>query len=352
MHFFIAVTGQDDNLGDSLLRRGYLRALRAIPGARLRVFVGSNSTNYISGLGLSADDLVFRDRAKWERSLLESLSRRGQTVLALNPGEARVEPRHEYVGRRTALLGKLVQSRGGYVVQTGLGVRLAHESHPSARLSRFLDRADVVSWRDPVSAAAMERGECGPDWAFNLPADSRHDAERSVLAISMRGDRPFPDDLWFDVVGRLCREGELEPRVVIQVQRDSARGVEIAQRLGVSSSLMHWEDGHHQSRLEALSATYSASRIVLSDRLHALILGALMGAAPVGIATVSVEKIRRTLEPAELHEWCRMPSEAADIAYEDLPSAQTVLSRVAAARSQLEMTTSTIARLVAPSMAQ
>src|SRR5690606_12706429 len=76
------VSGQDDNLGDSVLRRGYLDALRG-PRRRFRLLGRSQTSDYIAGLALTQADEWFANRNEW----LESPGAASAPVQAFNAGE-------------------------------------------------------------------------------------------------------------------------------------------------------------------------------------------------------------------------------------------------------------------------
>ena len=67
MRVFVDVRGQTENLGDSVLRRAWLDALRPI--GELNALVGDDP-EYASGLGLTGSDRVFTQWRPWFREAL------------------------------------------------------------------------------------------------------------------------------------------------------------------------------------------------------------------------------------------------------------------------------------------
>ncbi|MGB3773297.1 MAG: hypothetical protein WBA00_19330, partial [Rhodococcus sp. (in: high G+C Gram-positive bacteria)] len=65
---FVSVTGQRDNVGDTVLRRHLLEALR--PHGTLHLWVGTSPDSYLSGLRLRPDDVVYRRRRRWRVAAL------------------------------------------------------------------------------------------------------------------------------------------------------------------------------------------------------------------------------------------------------------------------------------------
>lgn len=286
---FINPAGQRDNIGDSVLRRPYLDTLRK--AGRLHVLVHYDD-DYASGLGLSDQDVQYRSSSAWLRAAFKSALRR-ELVFAVNAGE--------YVGTSRELFRSVWQpavalfSRlmGGKVVLAGSSIRAG----TSVRFThlRLLSRLAVMggSWRDPVSHALVGRGSTQPDWAFitgsELPVYSR-----CYLSIVARGDRPLPSYSWLTMVAAFARREGLEPRVIVQVRRD----VEHAKRMAeiLQCSVLDWpEDRNHAAQEAVVREQYRSSEVILSDRIHALIIGVTEGAVPLPFSTGEFSKIQRTL---------------------------------------------------------
>jgi len=301
---FVPVVGQDDNLGDSVLRRGLLRALRN-SGAEMHVYVGTNSSDYCSALGLHPSDVLYSEWDKWFRALRQAAWRERHTSVALNAGESRVQKNHSYIGLRYLLAIALVRLRRGAAIQTGVGLRLPIANGP--QLARFALRlASLVTWRDPESMAAMRVGTVAPDWGFyaqevqpSVPGEAR-----PYLAISLRGDRPAPSDDWIAAVHGLAEQEGLIPLLVVQVKRDADRAEELRERLGPAAQVDLWATGTHEDREREVRDIYRHSRAVVSDRLHVLILAMTEGAAPIGFTPGAVEKVQRTLRPVGYDTSC------------------------------------------------
>lgn len=338
---YVTATGQTDNLGDSLLRRGYLQALRA--KGRLHVNLAGSNSDYISGLDLRPDDMVYDSARAWEVKLLRDLVRGRRPVLALNAGEARITATHAYLGLRMAILASLVRAAKGDFVQAGLGVREAPDVMHKGAISWALRRASVVTWRDPVSRTAVGIGSVQPDWAFALEPLSAP-AHRDLISISMRGDRPMPGEHWFRIVRTTAEQSQARIVLVSQVRRDDERLSEIARRLGGDVDVVRWPaQQNHADRLDLVSEYYSRSHAVISDRLHALILGAIHGAVPVGLASGSAEKLRRTLSPAGLDRWCFDSSELPGLPELLIPPSPSVIALSEGARAETQRVADTIA---------
>ncbi len=113
----------------------------------------------------------------------------------------------------------------------------------------------------------------------------------------MRGDRPAPSDAFIRSVRDVSNELGLRPVVVNQVVRDLARSRELATSLD-AEFLEPWEGGPHAEFEARIRDVYARSAVVVSDRLHALVLGFTEGAVPVGATQGSSEKLDRTFAGA------------------------------------------------------
>lgn len=294
---FIAVHGQDDNLGDSVLRRPMVDAARSA-GHRLQVLVGRNSPEYCSALGLAAEDVLYASRAEWTRAAAAAAVR-GQAHLVSNAGEIQLNRRRVRILLSEVALLALVGARGGQRLATGLGVRAA--TGPRVALLRLWTRLfGLVSWRDAVSAAsAGGRGVVSPDWSLILGSpveDWRRSEDRPLLALSFRGDRPALPPEAVDEIRRSCERFGLEPVVVTQVSRDGEQNDALATALGARHLRPGSDRFEHGPWEQVVREAYQRSRFAYSDRLHVLLLAATEGAIPVGPS--ADPKIHRTFEAA------------------------------------------------------
>jgi hypothetical protein len=299
MRILASAVGQYDNVGDTVLRRGFLDHLRTI--APLRVYIGDKTDDYVSGLGLQPDDIAVRNAKEWRSEVSKELLSGG--FYAFDTGETEVERAFAKRYLKLAPLLAVNRLRGGTAVQLGVGVRA---STPWRRpIGTVLRMCDMVSWRDEKSRDLMGFGSVTPDWAFALgsPDELLRDADRPrpYLAIAFRQGlshmaRDKPSDEWVASVRRLADRLDLEPIVVAQIERDGPLAAELAERLGCEA--LPWLDDNHARQEERLRAVYRDSALVLSDRLHAVVIAATEGAVPIALNTGPMDKVTRTLEGA------------------------------------------------------
>ena len=107
---FAWITGERTNVGDSLLRRPYVAALRRI--GRLELWIRTSTPDFLTGLSLDDDVVLTPGFAVWYARLLRSALRR-RTVVVLNAGESRVEGSRALLLSALLVAGLVVRVRGG-----------------------------------------------------------------------------------------------------------------------------------------------------------------------------------------------------------------------------------------------
>ena len=284
---FCNPAGQRDNLGDSVLRRPYLAALRN--AGDLHVLVGSDA-DYASGLGIAEGDTVYVSRVRWLAGA-GAAAVRGKLTFAANAGEYVGSPREWCRSLWQPMLAVAARVSGGSVVLGGASLR------PGTRAAwthlRLISRlAGFVTWRDRDSRDQIGHGDVQPDWAF-VYGGEHQETERWTIAVVMRGDRPAPQADWFDAVTALARERQARIVVLVQVRRDLERAQDLAEAL--DATVLPWPaEANHRDHEESVRQFYRTCSHVISDRIHALIIGATEGAVPLAFSTTNPTKIDRT----------------------------------------------------------
>lgn len=286
---FVNPTGQLDNIGDSVLRRVYLEALRT--KGVLHVLTTRDEA-YNSGLGLGPSDVVYESRASWlANAVLHAVRRR--LTFAVNAGEFVGRPSDKLRSTWQVFLAAIARASGGEVVLAGVSVRPG-TSPSSTHLRQLARLSTFVSWRDAATLDAFGVGEVQPDWAFRLGGECG-EGDRRFLAVALRGDRPLPSSDWARSVREFALERGVEIRVAVQVRRDSDAAREIATLLG--AEVVEWpSDVDHAGQEKTIRELYRKSRFIVSDRIHALIIALTEGVLPVGVARADSTKIVRTFE--------------------------------------------------------
>lgn len=298
MKAFIAAHGQADNLGDSVLRRAMLDVF-IHPGIKRHVLVGQSVGDYAAGLGLTDGDEVYESRGSWQRAAL-SAGVSSRVGFVTNAGEVQLNRRRTKIAVVDIPTAAIVRVRGGVPIQTGMAFREPRGSFPwqIAVVSRL---SKIATWRDLPSRDFGGTGEVTPDWAFALKASGEASVRRDLLVVTMRGDRPEPTPAFLESVTALAQAKGLRPVVINQVVRDKARSTAIADALGVEF-IAPWSGGPHREFERVIRDVYARAAVVMSDRLHALVIGLTEGAIPIGTTSGSSEKLDRTFAAAGIYD--------------------------------------------------
>lgn len=287
---YVSALGQLDNIGDSILRRAYLDVLRT--AGTLHV-LAPDDDGYVSGLGLRAEDVCYRSRDPWRRAVLGGAVR-GHSGFALNAGEATLDADFAKYCGRIAAIAVPARLRGSKVVIAGSGFRPGFDGAAPWTVRMLARRSAFVSWRDDRTRRAVGAGSVSPDWAFGLGQSSdrllsrKRLSDRHLLAVSLRAAGPLLTPERCRQIKDLAAQEGLDPVVLVQVRRDNELAETVANSNGFRC--LPWYEGSHLEREAFVRSVYSRSRYVISNRVHALILGLTEGAIPLAPAELGAEK--------------------------------------------------------------
>ncbi|MDJ0347976.1 polysaccharide pyruvyl transferase family protein [Cryobacterium sp. PH29-G1] len=349
MKIFASAMGQVDNVGDTVLRRAFLEALRG--AGDLQVFVGGRADSYLSGLGLHDEDRVFRTSAEWRREISRSTLREA-SVYAFNAGEMELQRAYALRYLRLAPHLALNRLRGGHAVHAGFGVR--EKTGWRLPVAATLRLCDLVAWRDAYSRSAMGVGRIAPDWAFATGATDADllasTPDRPLLAVSVRYNGRLPDDTWLTALRGLADTLGLDVVAVAQIERDGPLAEKLAAELG--GTALVWDGPDHFTQELKLREVYQRSLLVVSDRLHAAVIGLTEGALPLVIADSGHSKAARTLDAVGIKGttigWTLPdPAALARRAHDVISRREPILRHVVEARASLRELTDSIRQLTA-----
>ncbi len=284
----ISATGPAGNIGDALIRR---EAVRWAAGTsdELVVYVGEAPDTWLRQLGLPTGTRVLRSKRSVAKWLWLIATAPQHPVLVFESGEIPLDRGN--VLRELVFLAEtvLVRLKGGVVVRPPRGIRAPTQPATAlhslaARLSQF------ALWRDAASAALAGGSRVVPDIGFAAgirPGTPRED--RRDLVVSLRGTRPMPNEDWCDAVRAFAASEGLRIRTVVQVREDETRARELADALG--GTFEPWGDTDPVTHEARLCERYDDARLVISDRMHVLVLAALSGAAPLELVPAPTHKI-------------------------------------------------------------
>lgn len=341
-------TGQDDNIGDSLLRRPSLIDARA-RGSEMHVYHGHLTSTFESAFGLDEQDVSYTSFRKWFCAAIASGFRR-PTLLVPNPGEMKVTR-----GGAARLAAFWVASFApkARIIWMGAAVPEGRAlwSLPYRAVAK---RAKIAAFRDAETVKLLGAGFASPDWAFSLGSDTAdwpRPESRYRLAVLLRGARPVPSDEWITWLKAIANEFGLKLTFMSQVRRDNDLADQLAERMG-GESIRFPEGTDHADQEKLVRELYRETRIAVSDRLHGLIVAATEGAVPLGWIPSSNGKIARHFNAVDMPFVGRLEGVPA----EDLPPVdrntlaqweESLPVRIADARRRI-FETLTLADAVAP----
>ena len=287
---FCSVLAQEDNLGDVVIRREMLRVLRETCD-EVVVYAGRSGASYRASYDLDGTTVLTRP-GRFQARLVRAALGRERPLLVFAPGPARLG------GDRRSLLKGVANLANVVLVRLGRGeaMTLGRAVRTGGRAGRAVEALSVRLQSLYVARDDVTRGVLGPrvrvapDLALardDGPATGAADA----MVLSFRGDREVDPALVRRALEAARRTGT-RPVLVTQVRRDGAQHARLAAEHGIEH--VAWE-GEHRAQLERVTATMRTARVVVSDRLHALLLGARNGAVVVPVATPGSDKLPTTL---------------------------------------------------------
>lgn len=285
---FVSLTGPAGNIGDALIRRETLTWATATSD-QLVAYVGEAPDVWLDQLGLQSGTQVLRSKRSVPRWLWLLLTAPRGPVLIFEAGEIPLDRGNML--RELVFLAEtvIVRLKGGVVVRPPRGIRApalpelaVHKG--AARLSQ------VTLWRDATSLTMAGHGILAPDIGFAAGAQEGVPwAHRTELLVSLRGSRSMPDAEWVRAVRDAAQRAGLGIRTVVQVREDEDRARELAALLG--GTFEAWGDRDAVRQEENLRQRYGTAQLVISDRMHVLVLAALGGAIPVELVPHPTRKI-------------------------------------------------------------
>ncbi|GAA5204816.1 hypothetical protein [Microbacterium jejuense] len=337
---FVSLTGPAGNLGDALIRRGTLDWALGTSD-ELVAYVGGAPDVWLQQLGVPTDAIVLREKSSIARWLWMLATAPRRPVLVFEAGEVPLDRGNGL--RELVFLAEtlLVRLKRGIVVRPPRAVRAA--TQPSLWLHSTAAKASQFAlWRDGTSRATTGGSRLAPDIGF--AAGQRPGLlwdERDELIVSLRGKRPVPDKEWAEALKAFAAAHELRVRTVVQVREDEERARELATMLdGVFDE---WGDRDAVAQEALVRERYDHARLVISDRLHVLILAALSGAVPVEVVADPTRKIADSFATIGLTGLSAdaaslSPDEITAFLTKQLTRADEVRAAVAAAEARLDET--------------
>jgi hypothetical protein len=296
---FVSLTGPDSNIGDALIRRETLRWARNTSD-ELVVYTGASPDSWLRQLGVPEDATVLRSKRSVPRWLWMLATASARPTLMFEAGEV---PLHKGNAlRELVFLAEtiLVRLKRGVVVRPPRGIRAP--TYPSLWLhARAARLSQIALWRDEASAALTGGTDEVPDIGFAVPTNApAASAKRNELIVSMRGARPMPSVAWLSAIRAVADAQGLRIRTVVQVREDEDRARELAQAL--RGEFDPWGSTDPVTQEAKLRERYSRARLVVSDRMHVLVLAAIDGAVPAELVPNPTAKIANAFATVGIHD--------------------------------------------------
>lgn len=288
---FIPLVGEFSNVGDVMHRSELLNWLKG--NGTLYIYIGNAPEDFVSSLAIPNNSKIYKSLFKWLLALL--FSPFNQTNFVFNSGEVTLSRKRLIFEILLLPFLFLVKLKKGEVLRIGIAC-ISNAEIKNKKLWRWLlGYSTKIYWRTYKSFEIFELGSVIPDLAFNDAflgsKNEKLDVERrNVITISMRWDRPFPSDNWFQSISNFCKEHAFEIYVVSQVRKDNQRCEDIAQKL--NGKVMTWKGESHILQESKLREIYKRSIITISDRLHVLVAAVVEGAIPCTILTKFSGKVQ------------------------------------------------------------
>ncbi|MDD7930677.1 hypothetical protein [Microbacterium thalli] len=244
----------------------------------LHISAGSMPDEYLAAFDLPLNARIYRSSTGFAAAFFWA-SVRGRSALLLPPGPYPLTSTRAAVRGAASIAGTLLaRAGGGPSITVGKSVRGTHRA--AVQIERVLFRlSNIYVARDRRSASTLSLPVAAePDLSLLSPPAPPQ--ESRFVAISLRYDRPVAEQ-FLDAVVRWARESNLTPVFVTQVRRDERRHAELAALHGAEH--VAWGDRTHRQQMGAVEQAYAHSAVVVTDRLHAALLGALGGAIPVAM---------------------------------------------------------------------
>lgn len=296
---FLSIAAAEMNLGDIFIRRAITRLI-AESGHEAVIYTGSMGRSYVEAFELPGSWVVTDSPRRFLPLLLRAcLRRRALVVMAPAPASLDVSP----VGlvKKLGVAGLLTLARlsGNRVAVMGRALR--GRGRIALAAERAIARASSVCLvRDPITADLIgEAAQFRPDIGFASTAvrtatQPAEDPDRATIALSFRFDHRPDTEAVRKFVAQAQTQG-FDCVLVTQVRQDRDLHEVLAEECGIPHVDWPAQRGHLEQESAVIEA-YSRSRAVVSNRLHALVIGGRCGAVPVIADRAADTKLHPTLD--------------------------------------------------------
>jgi hypothetical protein len=299
MKSFISLRTQYENLGDEVINALLVRQLSArMPVVALTSgvpdwYVELFRTHLPAGAAVS-----FEPSSAQFYLRLAAAGLTERSYLFLSPGDTtsrstRFTPRDRMMQALVALPQLRLANVGASF--SSLGVPRAHIFAASLRRGAPLTIRDLRSRAKAASEGVTL--PVVPDLAYLLGRETSDQGDKALISLRQVNSTSYSQDILVRVIDLVRRAG-LEPVVSWQVGRDRDYCEGLARSLGIRFI----DFGADRPTLTQMAELYRQCRLVVSNRLHVLLIAAAYGAAAFPLVDREETKVRGIFETAGLDD--------------------------------------------------
>jgi hypothetical protein len=281
---------QEDNLGDIEIRKKLLHSI-ASTGIDIFVLRGDSSDSYVEAFENASNCRWFTSAASLQIALLVRLLSGDHLHFFIAPGPARFSSKPKAIAKSLVNLTNMALAR-----ISGGTAHIVGRAYRGTGVTRLIEITSIklatsATVRDELSSQNVNgKAKALPDLAFFGQPFSG--GERRYLAICVREENDIQETAFGELISA-GRALNLVPIFVTQVKRDNPWMKRMANQY--KTEIVEWTDASHQEQRNRVEAVYRGSRVVVSNRLHGLIMSAMAGAQPLPLVSRGDSKLLPTL---------------------------------------------------------
>jgi hypothetical protein len=287
----LSVSAQDDNLGDIEIREKLFECV-ASTGIEIFGYRGEASASYMEAFVHYKNCRWFSSSVALQAALFYRFIKGYKIHFFIAPGPAAFSSKLKAVFKGLTNLANM-----GLARVSGGVVHIVGRAYRGTGLTRSIEivaikLANSATVRDELSSQHVEGlAKVLPDLAFL--GGTTFNQNRNYLSISVREEKDL-SEISFEGLIKASRAAGLIPIFVTQVKRDNTWMKRMSDLYEVD--IVEWTDSSHQDQRRRIDVIYTSSAVILSNRLHGLIMGTVAGAIPVPLISAGNTKLLPTLK--------------------------------------------------------
>lgn len=284
---FIILSGQYENYGDVMHRRGLLNVLHDY--SQIYALAPGNNQNFKC--------LIDDERIIWIESpsqwLMEMFYVNNiQSDIYFCSGEMNTKL-SRIVKELCLLIPFYLRSKLGGATINRVGIGLGKILPKNICIWKFIFKfSDKVIFRTKKDFNLMNIGDgYVPDLAYFSSKNRliKFNSEKTEVALSFRGDRKILPDIFFQNLFAFCSTNSLIPYIYSQVEFDDEISSYYSQKYEIN--MVTSTQIPLSEREKVMRNLFPQTKYLLSDRLHSLILGHINGIQPIYVDRGNSSKV-------------------------------------------------------------